>query len=862
MLDLDLTDVQSAQETLARLRADPALKAVRAEQIEKLAQAVGHARRQFVERVQLARELDARLDKTLAETRQKRRDAESTSARCALRVRGCARTLADARTQADELAAAARKAFEKKDQKALTQARTQLIELKAFDGNVMRLRPEVQQLPKEHPDLDREQRAEVQWMLDDLERVEDVPAAIGRLVKETMALGQVPAKKPARPALAMAEAQKLLKTFGLPDDGARAARRRRRSWPTTRSRRGPAARQALRRQGVGPEGASRRGAQALVRQVDGDDRPLIRRPGRAPLKASRSARTTRAPAALVEEQHLDDVRARECRRSGSRCCRQPRSTSSTVKSMWSNTSKPLLHVGAQCRLALHRAARVMAEARHQRRVEDDVVGVEVEHAIEVLRLERGDPALHVVGRLLHRQHRRLLWAGLRRLGSGSSVAEVCHAQFLDSGTPRKPTGMRLAENYSHAGRKVMATTSVWSGTAAPGRWTALEHDVTADVRGRRWRDHGRHHRLLAGTAPVVRWSCSMPARSAATRGIPPATSNETVSGGLHAIEKKWSAEVAGSVLQSRREAVATIESHVQALGIDCGFPALPDALVRRRSRRTGRDPNGIRCRARAGLPVRLDDNLPDGPPAAHGPCSCWNSRPSSIRSPTCVPWRPTPAPPDAASSNGPPSSMSTPPRAGSERRTRPWTAREIVLANPSPCGFHVTQAGMIPNREYGLAAAARRQGLTRRASTGRMAASALSCAACRRGRRTSSSASARSTRPASMDALAAMAALEDAARRRLGVEAIAYRWSAQNFRSPDLLPYIGKDVSGAYIATGFATDGLVYGTLAASIVSDDLLGRCQSLGRAVPGQPRCPVKAAKGTAAETASVLKVVVQDT
>jgi len=111
------------------------------------------------------------------------------------------------------------------------------------------------------------------------------------------------------------------------------------------------------------------------------------------------------------------------------------------------------------------------------------------------------------------------------------------------------------------------------------------------------------------------------------------------------------------------------------------------------------------------------------------------------------------------------------------------------------------------------------------------------------------------------DAGAAMAALEGAARRRLGVEAIAYRWSAQNFRSPDLLPYIGKDVSGAYIATGFATDGLVYGTLAASIVSDDLLGRANRWADLYRASRVAPVKAAKGTAAETASVLKVVVQD-
>ena len=223
MLDLNLSDVQYAQETIARLRKDPALMARCAGQVEKLAKAVEFARSQFIDRVQLARELDGRVDNAQRKIRQTQREAEVDIGALRLRVRGAVRTLADALPQAEQLAAAARKAFDKKDQKALTEARTKLIELKAFDRNVLQLRPEVQQLPKKHPDLDREQRAEVQWMLDDLARVEDIPAAIGRLVKEVMALGQVPAK-PGRPTLAAAEVQKLIKTFCLPDDGSRRAK--------------------------------------------------------------------------------------------------------------------------------------------------------------------------------------------------------------------------------------------------------------------------------------------------------------------------------------------------------------------------------------------------------------------------------------------------------------------------------------------------------------------------------------------------------------------------------------------------------------------------------------------------------------
>lgn len=225
MLDLNMTEVQEAQETIARLRADPTLKATRADAIEKLAQAVAQARRTFIQRVQRARDLDARAEGTSAALRQDQRQAEVALGALRLRVRGTLHTLNKAADDAERLAAAARKAYEKKDQKALTAARTALIDLKAFDGNVRRLRPEVDAFSRQHPNLAREQKVEVQGMLDDLVRVEDVPATIDRRVKETLALGQVPVEpKPARTALAAPQAQQLLKAFGLPDDAAQRAK--------------------------------------------------------------------------------------------------------------------------------------------------------------------------------------------------------------------------------------------------------------------------------------------------------------------------------------------------------------------------------------------------------------------------------------------------------------------------------------------------------------------------------------------------------------------------------------------------------------------------------------------------------------
>lgn len=58
------------------------------------------------------------------------------------------------------------------------------------------------------------------------------------------------------------------------------------------------------------------------------------------------------------------------------------------------------------------------------------------------------------------------------------------------------------------------------------------------------------------------------------------------------------------------------------------------------------------------------------------------------------------------------------------------------------------------------------------------------------------------------------------------VEEVLYRWGAQNYQSADGLPYIGISPAqkNTFIATGFRADGLVYGTLAAQIISDTILG--------------------------------------
>lgn len=63
-------------------------------------------------------------------------------------------------------------------------------------------------------------------------------------------------------------------------------------------------------------------------------------------------------------------------------------------------------------------------------------------------------------------------------------------------------------------------------------------------------------------------------------------------------------------------------------------------------------------------------------------------------------------------------------------------------------------------------------------------------------------------------------------RRHFDVDKIEYKWAAQNYKAADHLPYIGISPmeKNIFIATGFAADGLVYGTLAAMIISAEIIG--------------------------------------
>ncbi len=70
-------------------------------------------------------------------------------------------------------------------------------------------------------------------------------------------------------------------------------------------------------------------------------------------------------------------------------------------------------------------------------------------------------------------------------------------------------------------------------------------------------------------------------------------------------------------------------------------------------------------------------------------------------------------------------------------------------------------------------------------------------------------------------------ALESWSGERFGASGVEYRWSAQDYRSADGLPYVGPIGSSGrvFMATGFAKWGMANGTIAAAIIADLAMGR-------------------------------------
>ncbi|HEX2393964.1 MAG TPA: FAD-dependent oxidoreductase [Bacteroidales bacterium] len=87
-------------------------------------------------------------------------------------------------------------------------------------------------------------------------------------------------------------------------------------------------------------------------------------------------------------------------------------------------------------------------------------------------------------------------------------------------------------------------------------------------------------------------------------------------------------------------------------------------------------------------------------------------------------------------------------------------------------------------------------------------------------------------------------------------------WGGQHYRPASGLPYIGKHSEHLYFLTGFATDGLVYGTMASMIVCDQIMGKDNAWAKTYDLKRFTPVKSFKEFFKENVDQMVQYLKDT
>jgi len=196
-IDGVLGSIQGALGLLSQLRQDEALMESRFDQVEKLLKSMTAKRKKLSEQAAAARKLDAEADKGMAAAKKGALSAEADLGALQASVATLMKAIEYVDKEAPKLEEAARKAHAKKDQKALTDARLRLIDFLKQGTAATTMRPRIEKYRKAYPDIPRELKAEVQYMLDDLQRAEDRIEQVDKVVKELVGLGQVRKNAPA-----------------------------------------------------------------------------------------------------------------------------------------------------------------------------------------------------------------------------------------------------------------------------------------------------------------------------------------------------------------------------------------------------------------------------------------------------------------------------------------------------------------------------------------------------------------------------------------------------------------------------------------------------------------------------------------
>jgi glycine/D-amino acid oxidase-like deaminating enzyme/nitrite reductase/ring-hydroxylating ferredoxin subunit len=335
----------------------------------------------------------------------------------------------------------------------------------------------------------------------------------------------------------------------------------------------------------------------------------------------------------------------------------------------------------------------------------------------------------------------------------------------------------------------------------------------------------------------------------------------TLAGGLAQLRRKWNAEQVRQAVTLRMEALEYIEFTIARHSIECGFERTPlHAVVVADEQRLRELEEELDAALSAGLRARLVDEVAGFP----------------------FPARRAMRIDDQAQFN-PLAYAQALARLSSERGVSVYEgsaaidvdagrglvqtedgqvqASHVVFATHTPKGMNLVQAEMEVFREYGVAGPVgggscpdgivwiqdHAQSIRRYRHDGRDHLVAVG----------------EKHRTGDGEAGAGcLGRMTDYLQGRLDAAGVGYAWSAQQYVSADGLPYIGRSAHhNVLLATGFSADGLVWGTVAAAIITA-LVRERDAIGIDLLTPRRfTPVKSATVWARESASVVKHLVGD-
>ena len=295
----------------------------------------------------------------------------------------------------------------------------------------------------------------------------------------------------------------------------------------------------------------------------------------------------------------------------------------------------------------------------------------------------------------------------------------------------------------------------------------------------------------------------------------------TVDQQLYSLANKWGDDVAQAVIHSRRAALDQIVALIDRHAIDCGYAEQPWYLFTETNdanaeQTVSKEQSAL---SRAGLSAELIDRMPMTLPFHRGvslqgqaqfhPLDFVTGLAAAVQSPHCRFF-------ENCAALEIDNDQRTIKTAGGT-----ISAEKIVMATHTPKGFHPIQTELGPYSEYGIAAVIDQPlpgGIYW--STGQENYSVRGFT--HHGIHHVIAVGSHHKTGQAKDTLMCYQSLEKYLGARFNIDTIKYRWTAQHFRPADGLPYIGplRGSDDVYIATGFATNGLVYGTLAAMLIRD------------------------------------------